>query len=27
VLAGIYHPSDTESIHSTVATNLLGPLA
>jgi len=25
VLAGIYHPSDTESIHSTVATNLLGP--
>jgi alkylation response protein AidB-like acyl-CoA dehydrogenase len=26
VLAGIYHPSDTESIHSTVATNLLGPL-
>ncbi len=26
VLAGIYHPSDTESVHSTVATNLLGPL-
>jgi len=27
VLAGIYHPSDTESVHSTVATNLLGPLS
>jgi alkylation response protein AidB-like acyl-CoA dehydrogenase len=27
VLAGIYHPSDTESVHSTVATNLLGPQA
>ncbi|CAN5411748.1 acyl-CoA dehydrogenase family protein [soil metagenome] len=27
VLAGIYHPSDTESVHSTVATNLLGPAA
>ena len=27
VLAGIYHPSDTESIHATVATNLLGPVA
>jgi alkylation response protein AidB-like acyl-CoA dehydrogenase len=27
VLAGIYHPSDTESIHSTVAGNLLGPQA
>ncbi len=27
VLAGIYHPSDTESIHSTVAAALLGPLA
>ncbi|MEO5534948.1 MAG: acyl-CoA dehydrogenase family protein [Pseudolysinimonas sp.] len=27
VLAGIYHPSDTESLHSTVATNLLGPLS
>lgn len=27
VLAGIYHPSDTESVHSTVATNLLGPVA
>ncbi|MCU1550649.1 MAG: acyl-CoA dehydrogenase [Glaciihabitans sp.] len=26
VLAGIFHPSDTESVHSTVATNLLGPL-
>jgi alkylation response protein AidB-like acyl-CoA dehydrogenase len=26
VLAGIYHPSDTESVHSTVATNLLGPI-
>jgi alkylation response protein AidB-like acyl-CoA dehydrogenase len=26
VLAGIYHPSDTESVHSTVATDLLGPL-
>ena len=26
VLAGTYHPSDTESVHSTVATNLLGPL-
>ena len=26
VLAGIYHPSDTESVHSTVATNLLGAL-
>jgi alkylation response protein AidB-like acyl-CoA dehydrogenase len=25
VLAGIYHPSDTESVHNTVATNLLGP--
>lgn len=24
VLAGIYHPSDTESVHNTVATNLLG---
>jgi len=24
VLAGIYHPSDTESVHSTVATALLG---
>lgn len=24
VLAGIYHPSDPESIHATVATNLLG---
>ena len=27
VLAGIYHPSDTESVHSTVATALLGPVA
>jgi len=27
VLAGIYHPSDTESVHSTVAANLFGPLA
>lgn len=26
VLAGIYHPSDTESVHATVATSLLGPL-
>jgi len=26
VLAGIYHPSDTESVHNTVATNLLGSL-
>jgi alkylation response protein AidB-like acyl-CoA dehydrogenase len=26
VLAGIYHPSDTESVHATVASNLLGPL-
>ncbi|HEU0206088.1 MAG TPA: acyl-CoA dehydrogenase family protein [Pseudolysinimonas sp.] len=26
VLAGIYHPSDTESIHSTVSTALLGAL-
>jgi alkylation response protein AidB-like acyl-CoA dehydrogenase len=24
VLAGVYHPSDTESVHATVATNLLG---
>jgi alkylation response protein AidB-like acyl-CoA dehydrogenase len=27
VLAGIYHPSDTESVHSTVAANVLGPIA
>jgi alkylation response protein AidB-like acyl-CoA dehydrogenase len=27
VLAGVYHPSDTESLHATIATNLLGPLA
>lgn len=26
VLAGIHHPSDTESVHATVATNLLGAL-
>lgn len=26
VLAGLFHPSDAESVHSTVATNLLGPL-
>ena len=26
VLAGIYHPSDTESVHNTVANNLLGPI-
>jgi alkylation response protein AidB-like acyl-CoA dehydrogenase len=26
VLAGIYHPSDPESVHATVAANLLGPL-
>lgn len=26
VLAGIYHPSDTESVHATVAASLLGPL-
>ena len=26
VLAGIYHPSDTESVHATVAGNLLGAL-
>jgi len=26
VLAGIFHPSDTESVHATVAANLLGPL-
>lgn len=26
VLAGIYHPSDPESVHSTVAADLLGPL-
>ncbi len=26
VLAGIYHPSDTESVHSTVASNLLGAM-
>ena len=27
VLAGIYHPSDTEAVHHTVAFDLLGPLA
>lgn len=27
VLAGIFHPSDTESVHNTVANNLLGPVA
>jgi alkylation response protein AidB-like acyl-CoA dehydrogenase len=27
VLAGIYHPSDTESVHSTVSGALLGPLS
>lgn len=26
VLAGIYHPSDTEAVHATVAADLLGPL-
>lgn len=26
VLAGIYHPSDTEAVHATVAFDLLGPL-
>jgi alkylation response protein AidB-like acyl-CoA dehydrogenase len=26
VLAGIYHPSDTEAVHRTVAYDLLGPL-
>ncbi len=26
VLAGIYHPSDPESVHSTIAADLLGPL-
>ena len=26
VLAGIYHPSDPESVHSTVAADLLGPV-
>lgn len=25
VLAGVFHPSDTESIHATIAANLLGP--
>ncbi len=26
VLAGVYHPSDTESVHATVAASLVGPL-
>lgn len=26
VLAGVYHPSDTEAVHHTVAADLLGPL-
>jgi len=26
VLAGIYHPSDTEAVHATVAADLLGPV-
>lgn len=26
VLAGVYHPSDTESVHQTVAADLLGPV-
>ena len=26
VLAGVYHPSDTEAVHRTVASDLLGPL-
>jgi hypothetical protein len=26
VLAGVFHPSDPESAHSTVATALLGPV-
>lgn len=26
VLAGIYHPSDTESVHQTIAATLLGPI-
>jgi alkylation response protein AidB-like acyl-CoA dehydrogenase len=26
VLAGIYHPSDTEAVHATVASDLLGPM-
>ncbi|OJX63149.1 MAG: acyl-CoA dehydrogenase [Micrococcales bacterium 73-13] len=26
VLAGVFHPSDTESVHATVAASLLGPL-
>jgi len=26
VIAGVFHPSDTESIHATVAASLLGPL-
>lgn len=27
VLAGIYHPSDTDAVHATVAADLLGPVA
>jgi alkylation response protein AidB-like acyl-CoA dehydrogenase len=27
VLAGVYHPSDTEAVHRTVAADLLGPVA
>jgi len=27
VLAGVYHPSDTEAVHKTVAFDLVGPLA
>lgn len=27
VLAGVYHPSDTEAVHQTVAFDLLGPVA
>jgi alkylation response protein AidB-like acyl-CoA dehydrogenase len=26
VLAGMFHPSDPESVHATVAGNLLGPI-
>jgi hypothetical protein len=26
VLAGVYHPSDTEAVHATVAHDLLGPV-
>ena len=27
VLAGMYHPSDEESVHAATATSLLGPVA